>query len=72
MCRTHDSAMQTQSQGLTSRPWDSAAGDMAVLQTSVLFSMICVTERLTGYELYINCYFSRFLASQAKQTRNNI
>ena len=30
--------MQTQSQGLTSRSWDSEAGDMAVLQTAVLFS----------------------------------
>ena len=35
--RTHDSAMQTQSQVHTSRLWDSAAGDLAVRQTSVLF-----------------------------------
>ena len=36
VCRNHDSAMQTQNQGHTSRSWDSAAGDMAVLQTAVL------------------------------------
>ena len=31
------SAMQTQSQGHTSRSWDSVAGDLAVLQTAVLY-----------------------------------
>ena len=35
---THDSAMQTQSQGHTSRSWDSAAGDAAVFQTALLFN----------------------------------
>ena len=37
--RTHDSAMQTQSQGHTSKSWDFAVGDMAVLQTAVLFQL---------------------------------
>ena len=34
--------MQTQSQGHTSRSWDSVAGDLAVLQTAVLsdFDMV--------------------------------
>ena len=31
--------MQTQSQGHTSRSWDSAMGDMAVLQTAVFFRL---------------------------------
>ena len=35
-CAIHDS--DKQSQGRTSRSWDSAAGDMAVLQIAVLFS----------------------------------
>ena len=34
--RTDDSAMQTQRQGHTSRSWNSAAGDLAVLQTVLL------------------------------------
>ena len=37
VCRIHDSAMQTKSQGHTLRSWNSATGDMAVLQTAVLF-----------------------------------
>ena len=40
VCRTHDTAMQTQSQGHTSRSWNSAKWDMAVLQTAVLFKPI--------------------------------
>ena len=40
MCRTHDSAMQTQSQGHTLKSWNSAAGDMAVLQTATLFVLV--------------------------------
>ena len=37
VCRTHDSVTLTQGQGYTSMLWDSAAGDLAVLQTAVLF-----------------------------------
>ena len=36
VCRIHDSAMQTQSQGHTSRSWNSVVGNMAVLQTAAL------------------------------------
>ena len=36
VCRSDDSAMQTQSKGHTSRSWYSALGDLAVLQTAVL------------------------------------
>ena len=38
MFRTHDSATLTQGQGYALMLWDSAAGDLAVLQTAVLFS----------------------------------
>ena len=38
VCRTQDSATLTQGQGYTSMLWDSAAGDLAVLQIAVLFS----------------------------------
>ena len=38
MCRTHDSAALTQGKGYALMLWDSAAGDLAVLQTAVLFS----------------------------------
>ena len=42
VCKTHDSAMQTQSQGHTlNKVWNSAAGDMAVLQTAVLSHNSC-------------------------------
>ena len=40
VCRTHDSSMHTQAQGHTSRLWDSAAGDLAVLPTAVLILFI--------------------------------
>ena len=39
VCRTHDSATLTQGQGYTSMLWDSAAGDLAVLQTDALFKL---------------------------------
>ena len=42
VCRTYDSATQTQTEGLTSRSWDSAAGGLAVLLTAVLLK-----QRLT-------------------------
>ena len=38
VCRTHDSATLTQGQGYASILWDSAAGDLAVLQTAILSS----------------------------------
>ena len=37
VCTIHDSARQTQSQCHTLRSWDSAAGDLAVLQTVFMF-----------------------------------
>ena len=37
VCRTQDSATLTQGQGYASMLWDSAARDLAVLQTAVLF-----------------------------------
>ena len=36
VCRIHHTTIQTQGQGYTSRSWDSIAGDLAVLQTTVL------------------------------------
>ena len=38
VCRTHDLATLTQGQGYLSMLWDSAAWDLAALQTAVLFS----------------------------------
>ena len=35
---THE-AMQTQGQGQTSGPWDSVMGDLAVLETAVLYQI---------------------------------
>ena len=40
VCKTHDSAMQTQSQGHTLRSWNSTTVDKAVLQIAVL----CILE----------------------------
>ena len=37
VCRTRDSATLTQGHGYVSMLWDSAAWDLAVLQTAVLF-----------------------------------
>ena len=34
-----------QSQGHTSKSWDSAAGDIAVLQTAVLYKWFCSGEQ---------------------------
>ena len=49
-CRTHDSALQTLGLGHTSRSCDSAAGDLAVLQTAVLLTSNenSVTEECSG------------------------
>ena len=46
VCSSHDSAMQSQGQGLTSRSWDSVAEDLAVLQTAVLIVNFLLTRFL--------------------------
>ena len=50
VCRTHDSAIQTQRQGHNSRSWNSAAGDLAVLQTAVLLCLSLVVKFFQPYE----------------------
>ena len=55
MCRTNGLSVQHQSQGLTLRSWNSAVGDMAVLQTAVLF----VYTLLLEYAVIL-CFGNRF------------
>ena len=52
--------MQTQSQGHTSRSWDSVAGDMAVLQTALCyyFSLYILLYLVSmGYKMYHQCVY---------------